>query len=185
MKPIRLMTLAPGHFHAALVQKRAHPGVASRSYVYGPLDADTVAHVDRLAAFNARAAEPTAWELDLRAGANWLDRFLREQPGNTVVLSGRNRQKIDLMRAAVANGMHVFADKPWSIDAADLPKLEEVLRDAELREVLVWDVMTERHEVTNRVQLELVRDPDIFGKWQAGGPGQPALALESVHHLKK
>lgn len=81
---IRLVTLAPGHFHAALVQKRMPPGVARRCYVYGPLDAETVAHLDRLAAFNARTDDPTVWEVDARAGADWDMRFLRELPGNTV-----------------------------------------------------------------------------------------------------
>lgn len=185
MKSIRLMTLAPGHFHAALVQKRAHPAVAPRCYAYGPLDADTAAHVARVAAFNTRPDDPTAWELDLRAGANWLDRFLHEQPGNTVVLSGRNRAKIDLMRTAVSNGLHVLADKPWVVEAEDLPKVEELFREADLREVLVWDVMTERHEVTTRLQRELVRDAAVFGDWQPGTPRHPALRLESVHHLKK
>jgi predicted dehydrogenase len=71
------------------------------------------------------------------------------------------------------------------VEAADLPKLEELFHDAELREVLVWHVMTERHEVTNRLQRELVRDPDIFGLWQAGSAKAPALVLESVHHLRK
>lgn len=185
MKSVRLMTLAPGHFHAALVQKRAHPAVAARSYVYGPLDADTVAHVDRVAAFNSRPDDPTAWEIDLRAGANWLDWFTQEQPGNTVVLSGRNRPKIDLMRTAASHGLHVLADKPWVIEPADFPKLEALFREADLREVLVWDVMTERHEVTNRLQRELVRDVDVFGDWQPGTARHPALRLESVHHLKK
>ena len=185
MKPIRLMTLAPGHFHAALVQKQTPPGAAARCHVYGPLDADTTAHLARLAAFNARPDDPTRWEIDLRAGPNWLERFLREQPGNTVVLSGRNRPKIDLMRHAVGQCLCVLADKPWVVEPADFPKLEELFRDADLREVLVWDVMTERHEVTNRLQRELVRDPDVFGSWQAGTLEHPALTLESVHHLKK
>ena len=185
MRSLRLMTLAPGHFHAALVQKSAHPAVHRRAYVYAPLDADLVAHLDRLAAFNARPADPTAWELDVRAGADYLARFLREQPGNAVVLSGKNRPKIDLMAAAVANGLAVLADKPWVVEAADFPKLEAVFRDAAAREVFVWDVLTERHEVTNRLQRELVRDPAVFGTWQAGSPAVPALALESVHHLKK
>lgn len=185
MKPIRLITLSPGHFHAALVQKRMHPAVAARGYVYGPLDADTVAHLDRVAGFNARPADPTSWEIDLRAGANWLDRFQQEQPGNTVVLSGRNRPKIDLMRTAVSHGLHVLADKPWVVEFADFPKLEELFREADLREVLAWDVMTERHEVTSRLQRELVRDEELFGLWQPGTPRHPALRLESVHHLKK
>src|SRR5207248_2353875 len=169
----------------ALVQKRMTVGVHPRSYVYGPFDRDTIAHIERLAAFNSRRDEPTAWEVDMRAGPDWLDRFLREQPGNTVVLSGRNRPKVDLMRAAVSNGLHVLADKPWVIEASDFPKLEEALHHADLHEVLTWEILTERHEVTNQLQRELVRDTDIFGAWQAGSQGRPALVLESTHHLKK
>ncbi|MDB5307591.1 MAG: hypothetical protein JWO38_1793 [Gemmataceae bacterium] len=185
MKLIRLMTVAPGHFHAALVQQRMLPGVHRRAYVYAPLDADLLAHLDRVAAFNARPDDPTAWELDVRTGADYLGRFLREQPGNAVVLSGKNRPKIDLMWAAVAAGLHVLADKPWVVEAEDFPKLEAVLADADLREVLVWDVMTERHEVTTRLQRELVRDPAVFGDWLIGSPARPALTLASTHHLKK
>lgn len=185
MKPIRLMTVAPGHFHAALVQKRMPPGVHPRAYVYAPLDADLLAHLDRVAAFNARPDAPTAWDLDVRAGADYLGRFLREQPGNTVVLSGKNRPKIGLMRAAVAAGLHVLADKPWVVEPEDFAALEDMLADADLREVLVWDVMTERHEITTRLQRELTRDPDLFGDWLAGSAANPALTLESTHYLKK
>jgi predicted dehydrogenase len=179
------MTVAPGHFHAALVQKRAMYGVHPRAHVYGPLDGDTVAHLTRLASFNNRFDSPTAWEVDLRAGGDYLQRFVREQPGNTVVLSGRNRPKIDLMRLAVENCLHVLADKPWIIEHADFPKLEALFREAELREALVWDVLTERFEVTNWLQRELVRDPEVFGSWQVGSQDRPALSLHSVHHLKK
>lgn len=179
------MTVAPGHFHAALVQKRMVPAVHPRSYLYGPLDADTVAHVERLAGFNNRDEQPTAWEVDVRAGGNWLARYQREMPGNTVVLSGRNRPKIDLMRSSVAGCVNVLADKPWVVEHEDFPRVEELYHEADLREVLVLDVMTERHEVTNRLQRELIRDPSVFGQWQAGTPMRPALVLESVHHLKK
>lgn len=185
MRVIRLMTLAPGHFHAALVQKRMLPGAHRRVHVYAPLEDDLIAHLDRLAAFNNRPDEPTLWEVDVRAGAGFLDRFLREQPGNTVVLSGKNRPKIDLLRAAVGSSLHVLADKPWIVEAADFPKLEAVLADADLRDVLVWDVMTERHEVTTQIQHALTLDPDVFGDWLAGSPGQPVLTFESVHYLKK
>ncbi len=185
LRPIRLMTLAPGHFHASLVQKRGLYGVHPRTHIYAPLDADTVAHLSRLAGFNTRSENPTAWEVDLRAGANYLERFSREQPGNTVVLSGRNRPKIDLMRLAVENGLHVLADKPWIVEHGDFPKLEALFREAEFRDVFVWDMLTERFEVTNWLQRELVRDADLFGSWQAGTPDEPALTLASVHHLKK
>ena len=184
-RPIRLVTVAPGHFHAALVQKHATPGVHRRVHVYAPLDADLVAHVGRVAAFNTRPDDPTAWELDVRAGADWRERFLREQPGNTVVLSGRNRPKVGLIRAAVAQNLHVIADKPWVVDAADLPELDAALADAEEREVLVWDVMTERHEVANRLLRAVTREPDVFGDWLGGSAADPALTFTSTHFLKK
>jgi predicted dehydrogenase len=185
VKPIRLITLAPGHFHAALVQKRMTPGVHRRAFIYGPLDRDTVAHVERIASFNARDEDPTEWELDLRAGPDWLERFQREQPGNTVVLSGRNRPKIDLMLAAAGCGLNILADKPWIVEHADFAKLEELFHETDLRDVLAWDVMTERHEVTNQLMRELVGDHDLFGRWRTGTAEQPALVLESVHFLKK
>lgn len=183
--PIRLVTVAPGHFHAALVQKRMTPGIDPRVHVYAPADADLAAHLARVAAFNARPADPTAWELDVRAGPDWRERFLRERPGNTVVLSGRNRPKVGLVRAAVARGYHVLADKPWVVDAADLPELDAALADAAARGVLVWDVMTERHEVANRLLRAVTREPAVFGDWLAGSAANPGLALTSTHFLKK
>ena len=185
MRSIRLMTLAPGHFHAALVQKKVLSGVSRRSYVYAPLDSDLIGHLNRLVAFNTRPEEPTDWEVEVRAGPNYLERFLHEQPGNTVVLSGRNRPKIDLMREAVSNGLHVLADKPWIVEAEDFSKLEAVLQEADAREVLVWDMLTERHEITTRLQRELIQDAEIFGDWLVGSLQLPALSLTSVHHLKK
>ena len=97
------MTLAPGHFHAALVQMEMPPEIYRRTYVYGPLDGDTAEHLARIAAFNNRPDNPTRWQLDIRAGEDYLARFLREQPGNAVVIAGRNRPKIDLILAAVSN----------------------------------------------------------------------------------
>ncbi|MCS6865331.1 MAG: putative oxidoreductase C-terminal domain-containing protein [Gemmataceae bacterium] len=182
---IRFITLAPGHFHAALVQKYSRPGVHPRVHVYGPLDDDTLAHCARIARFNHRPDNPTAWELEVHACSDYLERFVREQPGNTVVLSGRNRPKIGWMEVAVANGLHVLADKPWIIEPDDFPRLQRLLHAAEQREVIVWDILTERWEITNWLQREFVRDPDIFGTWQVGTPEEPGLVLRSVHFLNK
>lgn len=182
---MRLMTLAPGHFHAALVQKRALHGVHPRTHVYAPLDGDTLAHLARIAAFNDRPNSPTSWDVDLRAGSDYLERFAREQPGNAVVISGRNRPKIDLMQRAVSNGLPVIADKPWIVEHVDFPKLESLFRDADLRDVFVWDMLTERYEITNWLLRKLTRDPDLFGTWQVGTPEHPALRMRSVHFLKK
>jgi predicted dehydrogenase len=179
------MTLAPGHFHAALVLKEMLPEVYARTYVYAPLNADTLDYVERVAAFNARRFTPTDWEIDLRAGPNYLARFLREQPGNAVVIAGRNRVKIDHMLAAAENACHILADKPWVIRPEDFPKIAKVYEQADLRETLVWDMMTERHEITSIFQRLLIQDRGITGELHPGTPEEPTLELASTHYLNK
>src|SRR5262249_48118651 len=121
MTDVRLITLDPGHFHAALVQKEMYPGVAPTVHVYAPLGPDLLAHLGRIAGFNSRADKPTAWQLEIHTGSEAQARMLAEKPGNVLVLSGRNRGKIDRIVAAVDAGLHVLADKPWVIDANDQP----------------------------------------------------------------
>src|SRR5262245_53429340 len=178
MTDVHLITLAPGHFHAALVQKEMYAGVSPRVHVYAPLGPDLLAHLARVAAFNARAQAPTAWELEVHAGPDALGRLLAERPGNVVVLSGRNRGKIDAILAALEAGLHVLADKPWVIRSEDLPTLKRALDVAEARGLVALDIMTERHEVTTRLQRELVRTPDVFGALEPGTADQPGVYLE-------
>ena len=180
-----LVTLAPGHFHAALVQKEALPNVDPHSFVYSPLDSDLIAHLDRIARFNSRAERPTAWRVEVRAGVDWLDRFRGERPGNVVVIAGRNRSKIDLIQAAVSLGYCVLADKPWIVAPEVFPKLQQVLADAERQGAFVWDIMTERFEATSRLQRELMADPEVFGEPLEGTADEPAMVFESVHYLSK
>ena len=178
MNQLKLITLDPGHFHAALIQKEMYPEVARRSAVYAPLGLDVIDHLARVARFNLRADSPTAWEIDVHTSPDFLERMTAEKPGNVVVISGRNRRKIDMIQASVKAGMHVLADKPWIIQPADLPKLEAALADAAAQQLIAYDIMTERYEVTSILQRELVRDPLIFG--------QPvAVSMESVHHIMK
>src|SRR4051812_886189 len=183
--PVRLVTLAPGHFHAALVQTRTLPGVDPHVHVYGPLDTDLVAHLDRIARFNVRPDDPTRWTVDVHAGPDWLDRFLAERPGNAVVIAGRNRPKIDLILTAVSADYCVLADKPWIVEAADFLKLKQVFAEADRNGVFAWDIMTERFECTTRLQRDLMRDAAVFGDPVPGTPDELALELESVHFLSK
>src|SRR5262249_9217166 len=64
---VQLMTLDPGHFHAALVQKEMYEGVAPRVDIYAPLGSDLTEHINRIVAFNTRAEHPTAWTLEVHA----------------------------------------------------------------------------------------------------------------------
>jgi predicted dehydrogenase len=185
MGEIRFITLDPGHFHAALVQKEMYPGVSSRVNVYAPVGTDLVDHLARVAAFNRRKDKPTAWELEIHAGPDYLERMLREHPGNAVVISGRNRGKIDRVQSSLDAGLHALVDKPWILEAADLPKLDKALATAEERKLVALDIMTERFEVTTQLQRELVNDAATFGRLVPGSEADPAVYMESVHYLKK
>ena len=128
---------------------------------------------------------PTAWEIELHTGPDFFDRMLRERPGNVVIMSGRNRPKIDRVVASVEAGLNVLVDKPWIIRSADLPKLERALDDAESKHLVAYDIMTERYEITSILQRELVNDEELFGKLEAGSDAAPAITARSVHHLMK
>src|SRR3954467_5522312 len=185
MDEYRLITLDPGHFHAALIQKVQYPGVSNRVAVYAPLSSDLTEHMNRVARFNQRAEKPTSWELDVHASPDFLARCAADRPGNIVVLSGRNRLKIQYIRAALEAGLHVLADKPWIIRPEDLPALAAVLDLAARRNLIAYDIMTERYEITSILQRELVNSPDVFGSIAPGSEAEPAVYMESVHHILK
>src|ERR1700730_19239493 len=117
MPDVRLMTVDPGHFHAALVQKEMYPGVSERVDVYAPLGPDLTEHLNRIVAFNRRSEQPTMWAMEVHASPDFFERMLRERPGNVVILSGRNRGKIDRIEASLEAGLNVLADKPWIISS--------------------------------------------------------------------
>src|SRR5205814_8010940 len=175
----------PGHFHAALVQKEMYPGVSPTVHVYAPLGSDLIDHLARVARFNQRADDPTRWEMEVHATPDFMARMLRERPGNAVVLSGRNRGKIDRVQASLDAGLHALVDKPWILEAADLPKLEKALATADEKKLVALDIMTERHEVTSELQRELVNDAATFGQLVKGTEAEPAVYMESVHNLMK
>ena len=181
----RLMTLAPGHFHAALLQEKMLAGVSPLAYVYAPLGPELTAHLDRIARFNARRQDPASWRLRVYAGPDYFERMLADRPGNVVVLSGRNRGKIERIQASIEAGINVLADKPWIIEAAEMPKLEVALDSAERKGLIAYDAMTQHFEVTCRLQRDLVNDPEVFGDRVLGSESEPAVRSESLHYLFK
>lgn len=182
---IRLITLDPGHFHAALFQKEMLPGISRRVHVYAPAGPDLVAHLGRVIGFNTRAANPTAWELEVHAGPDFMSRLLAERAGNVVVLSGGNQNKIARVEAIVAAGLHALVDKPWIIEPGEVPALERTLALARRSRVVAYDAMTQRYEITCILQKALVNDPAVFGSCLDGSERDPAVYMESVHFLKK
>lgn len=185
MSTVKIMTLNPGHFHAALVQKEIYPEVDPRVDVYGEVGPDLLGHLERIVGFNTRRDNPTSWQLEVHAGPNPLEQMLKEKPGNVVVLAGFNRVKIDGIKAAVEAGLNVLSDKPWIIHPDDLPKLESALNTAEEKGLIAYDMMTERYEITTMLQKEFVNTPELFGDIVEGSPDEPAVYMESIHYLMK
>jgi len=185
VEPVKLITLDPGHFHAALIQKEMYPGVSDVVHVFAPVGTDLVAHMNRVAQFNERAERPTRWQLEVHSSPDFFERMLRERPGNVVVLSGRNRPKIDRVLASVNAGLHVLADKPWIVSSDDLPKLDAALATAAKKGLVAYDVMTERFEITTILQRAFVADTAVTGRVVPGTEREPAVTLDSVHYLMK
>ena len=183
--PFRLMTLEPGHFHAALVQKFMYADVDPVVHVYAPFGEDLIEHLRRIERFNTRSEQPTDWRLRVYIGPDYLDRMLAEKPGNVVVLSGNNAKKTQYILRAVQAGLNVLADKPMAITPRDFELLKQAFAVAESNRVLVYDIMTERFEITSILQRELMQQPNLFGELEKGTPDNPAIIKKSVHHFSK
>jgi hypothetical protein len=98
-KAIQLITLDPGHFHAALVQKTMYPDVDSVVQVYAPEGNDLQLHLGRIEAFNTRTENPTHWKEELYTGDDYFEKMLADKKGNTVMLAGNNQKKNGLYPA--------------------------------------------------------------------------------------
>ena len=165
--PFQLMTLDPGHFHAALVQKMTLDEVDSVVYVYAPEGSDVQDHLARIRGFNTRDENPTNWVEEVYYGPDFFEKMIHDKPGNIMVVSGNNAKKTDYIKKTVEAGINVLADKPMVITADK------------------FDIMTERHEITTMIQKALSQVPEVFGTLEKGTLENPAVTKESVHHFFK
>lgn len=182
---VKIMTLDPGHFHAALVQKSMYELVDSTVYVYAPEGDDLQGHLARINSYNSRAENPTAWNEIVYTGPDFFEKMIAEKPGNVMVTAGNNAIKTDYILKTIEAGINVLADKPMVITPDEFPKLEKAFQIAAEKGVLLYDIMTERHEITTILQRELSKNAAVFGTLQTGTPEEPAITKESVHHFSK
>jgi quercetin dioxygenase-like cupin family protein len=182
---VKLVTLDPGHFHAALVQKSMYPGVDTIVQVYAPDGPDIQMHLDRIKAYNAREKDPTHWVEHVYTGKDFFDKMLADKTGNTVVLSGNNLKKADYILRSLQSGFNVLADKPMAIDSKGFALLGQAFPIAAKNNLELYDIMTERFEITTILQKELSMQPEVFGKLESGSAEDPAVVKESVHHFYK
>lgn len=185
-----LITLDPGHFHAALVQKTMFDGVDSVVHVYAPDGPDLQMHLDRINGYNTRAENPTHWKEEVYRGTDYLEKMIADQASankakTVVVMAGNNRLKTDYIQKTIDAGFNVLADKPMVINAENFDKLKSTFTAAEKNKVLLYDIMTERYEITTMLQRAFSMQEPVFGTLEKGTPENPAVTKESVHHFYK
>ncbi len=182
---VHLVTVDPGHFHAALVQKSMYPQVDPVVRVYAPAGADVQLHLDRIKAYNTRADKPTSWKEEVYTGNDFFEHMLADKPGNVVVLAGNNRLKTEYIKKSLQGGLNVLADKPMVINSAEFTGLKEAFKIAADKHLLLYDIMTERFEVTTAVQRMISQLPAVFGTLEKGTTEKPAVEMKSVHYFYK
>src|SRR5688500_15200305 len=109
-KPVQLVTLDPGHFHAALLQKSVYEDVDSTVYVYAPEGNDLTLHLKRIEGYNTRPDSPTNWNEQIYSGSDFFEKMISEKKGNVVVLSGNNKKKTEYIVTSLENQFNVLAD---------------------------------------------------------------------------
>lgn len=184
-KPVQLITLDPGHFHAALVQKNMFNNVSPIVNVYAPAGQDVEDHLKRIDNYNARPQNPTRWQEKVYKGDDFFSKMIAEKQGSVVVMSGNNAKKTEYILKTVESGMNVLADKPMCIDIKGYEQLKKAFETAKKNNVLLYDIMTERSEITTVLQKELSQLPALFGNLEKGTADNPSVIKESIHHFFK
>lgn len=182
---VKLITVDPGHFHASLVQKIMYDQVSPDVHVYAPDGPDCQQHLSRIKSYNSRTANPTSWNELVYTGSDFFEKMIAGKAGNVVVLSGNNMKKAEYIIRSVDTGLNVLADKPMIISPDDFPGLVAAFATAREKGVLLYDIMTERYEVTTILQKLLSQNKNIFGTLKKGSKEEPAVSKISVHHFSK
>lgn len=184
-RKITFMSLDPGHFHAGLIHKTMYPQVDSTVFVFAPPGDELKDYLGRIDSYNSHRQNPTAWKIEAYVGDDFLEKMISQKPGNVMVVAGKNDQKIDYILSAIQNGIHVYADKPLVINREGYGKLWEAFALTAQKDLLLYDIMTERFEIASMLQRELSMNPEVFGRLVDGTLEEPAITKESVHHFYK
>lgn len=182
---VKLITLDPGHFHAALIQNKFYPQVDSTVYVYAPKGEDLNEHLKKIESYNLQTINPTHWNEIVYDESDYLEKMLADRKGNVVVLAGNNGKKTDYIERSLEAGFNVLADKPMAINSDNFLLLKKCFSIAKQKGILLYDIMTERNEITTILQRELSMSTDVYGIQEKGSPEDPAIVKESVHHFFK
>jgi len=180
---LKIIQLNPTHSHAAAAQNELIPEINPNVYVYSPDTSELKEYFNQIRTFNSRKDNPTRWNEVVYSGKDYLEKMAQEKKGNVVVLAGNNRIKIDYIVNAVKAGLNVFSDKPMVINKAGFEQLKNAYAVAGKKGLLMFDMMTERYSLIQKVQKSLMQDNLLFGKITQGTPGHPAIFESSIHHF--
>lgn len=180
-----LANIAPGHFHAALVQKKMYDKISDKVFVYAPEGPEIDSYLASIDQYNTRADNPTSWHLQKYIGPDYLAKMIDDKQADIMITAGNNARKPEYITAGLEAGMHVLSDKPMCIDAAGFERLQQNFEIAGQKDLLLYDIMTERSEITTILQKELSQMPEVFGEIVKGTESNPAVSKESVHHFFK
>ena len=198
-RDVQLITLDPGHFHAALVQKFMLPGVSPDVLVFAPEGDDVAQHLKRIEGFNTRAENPTQLGETVYTGPDYLERALearrfvvnsdiggRWSRPSVVVISGNNARKTEYITAVDRRRLERARRQADGHQARQsCPQLEADFAAAKKKGVLLYDIMTERFEITTMLQRALSQQPELFGTLEKGTPDNPSITKISVHNFSK
>lgn len=179
------MILDPGHFHAGLVLKTGYEGVDPVVHIFAPKGPDIENFINQVQPYNTREEQPTNWVTKIYKNPDYLEKLIGSHPGNVMVTSGNNREKTEYIYRCIEAGINVYADKPMAISTGDFALLEKAFTLAGQKGVLIYDIMTERFEITTMLQKAMSQMPGVFGTLVTGTPEKPAIVKQSVHHFYK
>jgi len=183
--PIKLIILDPGHGHATYMQGRMYEGLDPEVHVYAPAGPDVETYLNSINRSNSRSANPTKWKIVLYTGTDYFEKMLAEKKGNAVIISGNNSKKANYIRRSIEAGLHVLADKPLAVTPEDFEKLKESFKIAAKKNVLLFDPMDLRYDISNILQRELAATKELFGTLKKGSIDDPSLIQANLHHFLK
>ncbi len=182
---VKLIVLDPGHFHASLLLKDTIRQVNDTVFVYAPHGEELEQFLQTIKTYNSRKNSPTAWVLNVYDEADYLEKMISDKKGNVVILAGNNKNKTEYIYRSIASKLNVLSDKPMAINRQGFELLEKTYQKADSNDVYLYDMMTERYDILNIIEKELIQNKELFGELQQGTPDNPAISMESVHHFYK
>jgi predicted dehydrogenase len=78
-----------------------------------------------------------------------------------------------------------LADKPMAITSEGFQTLEKAFDVAKKNNLLLYDIMTERFEITSILQREFSMLPEVFGEMEKGTIDNPAVIKKGIHYFYK